>query len=79
MWGRWNGQSRWIGKIVEFDGRVFFVDGRVWIVPANGGKGADVDMSSRGGWLVSEKDVNGKSEKDREENGEENQYRCGRV
>ena len=79
MWGRWNGQSRWIREIVEFNGRVFFVDGRVWVVPTNGGKGTDVDMSSRGGWLVSEKDVNGESEKDREENGEENQYRCGGV
>ena len=64
MWGRWNGQSRWIGKIVEFDGRVFFVDGRVWIVPANGGEGADVDMSLGRGWLVSEKAMNGESDKD---------------
>ena len=64
MWGRWNGQSRWIGKIVEFDGRVFFVDGRVWIIPANGGKRTDVDMSSRGGRLVSEEDVDGESEED---------------
>ena len=64
VWGRWNGQSRWIRKIVEFDGRIFFVDGRVWIVPANGGEGADVDVSSRRGWLVSEKAMNGESDKD---------------
>ena len=75
MWSGWNGQSRWIRKIVEFDGRIFFVDGRVWIVPANGGKGANVDMSSRRGWLMSEKAVNGESKKDREEDSEENQHR----
>ena len=51
----------------------------IWVVPANGGKGADADMSSRGGWLVSEEDVNGESEKDRKENGEENQHWCGGV
>ena len=75
MWGM-NGQSRWVGEIVEFDGRIFFVDGHIWIVPANGGKGADIDVSSRGGRLVFEKAVNGKGEKDQKENGEENQHRC---
>ena len=64
MWGRWNGQSRWIRKIVEFDGRIFFIDGHIWIVPANSGKGADVDMLSRRGRLVSEKAMNGESDKD---------------
>ena len=54
---------RWIREIVEFDRRIFFIDGSVWIVPANGGKGADVGVSSRGGWLVSEKVMNSKSAK----------------
>ena len=54
---------RWIREIVKFDGRVFFIDGSIWIVPVNGRKGADVDVSSRGGWLVSEKAVNSESTK----------------
>ena len=79
MWSGWNGQLCWIREVVEFDWRVFFVDGSVWIVPSDGGKGANVDVSLRGGWLVSEKAMNGKSKKDREENGEEDQYRCRGV
>ena len=53
----------WIREIVEFDRGVFFINGNIWIVPVNGRKGADVDVSSRGGWLVSEKAVNSESAK----------------
>ena len=53
MWSGWNSQSRWIGEVVKFDWRVFFIGGSVWVVPSNGGKRTDVDVSSREGWLMS--------------------------
>ena len=76
MWSGWNSQARWIREVVEFDWGVFFVNGGVWIVPANGGKGTDVDMLLRGGWLMSKKNMNGENAKSDKENSEENQYRC---
>ena len=72
----WVERSNTLGQVVEFDWGVFFVDGGVWIVPANGGKGTDVDVSSGRGWLVSKEDMNGENTESDKENSEENQYGC---
>ena len=40
---------------------------------------ADVHMSSRGGWLVSKKNMNGKNTESDKENSEKNQNGCGWV
>ena len=64
MWSGWNGQLCWIREVVEFDWRVFFIDGSIWIVPSDGRKGTNIDMLSRRGWLVSEKAVDSESKKD---------------
>ena len=79
MWSGWNGQACWIREIIEFDWGVFFVDGSVWVVPANGGKRADINVSSRRGWLVSKENVNSKSTESDKEDTEENQNGCGWI
>ena len=76
MWNGWNGQSCQVWEVDKFDWGVFFVDGSVWVVPSNGGKGTDVYMSWRGGWLVSKENMNGESAESEEEDAEKNQNRC---
>ena len=73
MWSGWNGQSRWVREVDEFDWRDFFVDGGVWVVPTDGGEGTDVHVSSGRGWLMSEKDVDGESAESDKENTKKNQ------
>ena len=76
MWNGRNGQSCRVWEVDEFDWGVFFVDGSVWVVPSNGGKGTDVYMSWGRGWLVSKENMNGKSAESEEEDAEKNQNRC---
>ena len=79
MWSGWNSQSHWIGEVVEFDWRVFFVDGSIWIIPSDGGEGTDVHMSRRRGWLVPKENMNSESTDSNEENTKKDQNRSGWV
>ena len=76
MWSGWNGQSCWVRKVDEFDWRVFFVNGGVWVIPSDGGEGTYIHMSWRRGWLMSKENMDSESAESDEEDAKKNQNRC---
>ena len=62
MWGRWNSQSHLIGKVIEFNWRVFFVDGGIWVVPPDGRQMTEISLWWGGIWIVSKKGMGSEGE-----------------